>query len=38
MRGADANVVRRRDDGTWFTLIDNPMHREFLAAEGTFEV
>ena len=36
MRGADSNVVRRRDDGSWFTLIDNPMHREFLDAEDTF--
>ena len=36
MTGADSNVVRRRDDGTWFTLIDNPMHEQFLQREGVF--
>ena len=36
MTSADSNVVRRRDDGTWFTLIDNPFHEEFLKIDGPF--
>ncbi len=30
IEGTDANVLRQTASGTWFTLIDNPFHEEYL--------